>query len=1041
MFLSRVMVPAFPTDWGWMAAGILGLMCGITLGWWGRGRGSRPRQCAIAASLERADHWAQDLSHGSASYVLEQLATLSLPVVVTTGSNDQVVAANGPFEQLTGWTLPDMRGQTLTALGLWLDPGECDRLGATLRSAQRCYNVRMRLGTRLGTPRVGLVSAEMLTSRHHTWVVWSIEDITAQSQSLNRLGLNQDRYRQTFENSPNPILTLGRDRTICHWNAACESTFGYSITAVLGQPLDQLVVAIRTPESWGDHAPESTTSGPGEPVAASPPLAPPPSTPGHPKPPAASICGMDHGEPFPDQTAPGSETASIPLAAVVNAAFRGEVLSGITLTYRCADGSEQYMLARFYPLFGEPGQPAMIAIANTNITDLKATQTALQISQERYAIATAAARIGVWDCNVPFQMVYIDAALNHLLGYDPVDMQLPLEQWLQRIHPEDRDQVNAVTAASVASAQPTFEVEHRFVCANGQSLWFLARGRILRNDQGQVVRILGTSTDMTERKQAELALRQSEATNRALIAAIPDRLVGLRADGTFLDVNTGDPLATSLPLAQSPAIPMDRPAARRHDRGLDPATVAAGSAAPAPVSALPPPLAASRLIPPPGSPPAASPASSPEPLPHHTPTWLTIHHVLTPTQAQACLIQIQQSLQNQAVQMYEYDYEQDGKVYTDEVRIAPLDGERTLAILRDVTTRKQQERGLRQQLHLERSLLQAIQAIRSPLALEEVFPAAVDEMSSVLDIDRATVVRLDEARGHWVHVADYRRDLRWPSALNLEFPDLDNSLASQLKEFEIVEVPDFSQVDDPVNTQVRHLFPGTWILVPIRVGDRLWGSLSLNRRDPNRVWKTVERELAVTIAQQLAIAIQQGELYEQLRTANQRLAQLATTDELTQVANRRSFEQVLHQEWRRMARAQLSLSLIMLDIDYFKQYNDTYGHLAGDRCLVAVAQTIAQAANRPGDLVARYGGEEFAVILPETTLENATYLAETIRQAILDVHLPHEVSPLGCITISLGVACTRPQGDPQPELLIAAADAALYRAKAHGRNTCQATSL
>jgi diguanylate cyclase (GGDEF)-like protein/PAS domain S-box-containing protein len=989
----------------------------------------------------------QEAGDGLASYVLEQLATLSLPVVVTTGGEDTVVAANGPFERLTGWTVAEMRGQTLAALGLWVDLGQRDRLGGVLRSAQRCYNVRMRFGTRQGTQRVGLVSAEVLTSGHKTCVVWSVEDITSQSQSLNRLGLNQDRYRQTFENSPNPILTLGRDRAICHWNAACESTFGYPITAVLGQSLDDLVVAIRTPVSWQERPARQTSVGSAETTAEDPAIASIPTaspSPGSPFPngdrggqadyaarPGESLPGESlpgeflPGEPLPGESLPGEplpgeflpgeslpgeslprepsldgrgpsrNRESAQLVAVVNAAFRGEVLSGITLTYRCADGAYRYMLARFYPLFGEPGQPAAIAIANTDITDLKATQTALQVSRERYAIATAAARIGVWDYNVQSQVVYIDAALNHLLGYEPIEMQLALDHWLQRIHPEDRDRVNDLVRVSLANAQPIFEVEHRFVTAKGHSFWFLARGRVLRNEIGEVVRILGTSTDITQRKQAELALRQSEATTRALMAAIPDRLVCLRSDGTYLDVNTGEPLATTLPLAQSRSRRMDWPLSAPHSG-------------------------------PPGD----------RPCP-----WLTVDHVLTSTQAQACLMQVQQSLQDQSVQIYEYDYEQNGQLYTDEVRLAPLGDERTLAILRDVTARKQKEKGLRQQLHLERSLLQAIQAIRSPLALEEVFPAAVDEMSLVLDIDRAEVVRLDQERGTWVHVADYRRDLSWPSALNVEFPDAQNPFAAALRQFEIVEVPDLAQAQDLANCRLQSLFMGTWILVPIRVGDRLWGSLSLNRRDPNLAWKAVERELAATIAQQLAIAIQQGELYQQLRNANHRLAQLATTDELTQVANRRSFDQVLRQEWRRMARAKLPLALIMLDIDYFKQYNDTYGHLAGDRCLVAVAQAIMQAANRPGDLVARYGGEEFAVILPGTTSQGATHMANAISTAIHALTIAHVMSPLGQISVSLGVACLHPQGDPQPEPLIAAADAALYRAKANGRNTYHSTTL
>jgi diguanylate cyclase (GGDEF)-like protein len=143
----------------------------------------------------------------------------------------------------------------------------------------------------------------------------------------------------------------------------------------------------------------------------------------------------------------------------------------------------------------------------------------------------------------------------------------------------------------------------------------------------------------------------------------------------------------------------------------------------------------------------------------------------------------------------------------------------------------------------------------------------------------------------------------------------------------------------------------------------------------------------------------------------------------------------LQQEWRRLTREQSSLALILCDIDFFKLYNDTYGHQMGDDCLRQVAQTINQAARRPADVVARYGGEEFAVILPNTTAENAMYVAESIRREVQALGIPHANSPVhSVVTLSLGVSGVIPTEAIEPEQLIAVTDRALYTAKQQGRN-------
>ena len=161
----------------------------------------------------------------------------------------------------------------------------------------------------------------------------------------------------------------------------------------------------------------------------------------------------------------------------------------------------------------------------------------------------------------------------------------------------------------------------------------------------------------------------------------------------------------------------------------------------------------------------------------------------------------------------------------------------------------------------------------------------------------------------------------------------------------------------------------------------------------------------------------------------------AVLDALTGVPNRRSFTESLLKEYKRCQREQLPLSIIMCDVDKFKEYNDTYGHMSGDLCLIKVAQMVQASLKRPSDFVARYGGEEFVVLLPTTTLEGAMHIAETIRSNIEKMAIPHKnSSPLPVVTLSLGVATSEGTSDITYEQLVTYADMALYKAKEEGRN-------
>jgi diguanylate cyclase (GGDEF)-like protein len=177
------------------------------------------------------------------------------------------------------------------------------------------------------------------------------------------------------------------------------------------------------------------------------------------------------------------------------------------------------------------------------------------------------------------------------------------------------------------------------------------------------------------------------------------------------------------------------------------------------------------------------------------------------------------------------------------------------------------------------------------------------------------------------------------------------------------------------------------------------------------------------------------EAARQLSDLNVLLTRASLVDSLTGTANRRWFDRALDQEWRRAFRSRKPVSVIMIDVDYFKAYNDAYGHQEGDRCLQRVSEVIRQAIKRPGDLLCRYGGEEFAVILPETPLEGAEIVAQMILASVVKAGIPHRASGSGSIvTLSMGVAALVPSTEAAPASLVACADKALYAAKTGGRN-------
>ncbi len=233
------------------------------------------------------------------------------------------------------------------------------------------------------------------------------------------------------------------------------------------------------------------------------------------------------------------------------------------------------------------------------------------------------------------------------------------------------------------------------------------------------------------------------------------------------------------------------------------------------------------------------------------------------------------------------------------------------------------------------------------------------------------------------------------------------------------------------------------LAVPLLHEGHLEATLILTSPDARGVFRADRLAAVSLIAGQLVVSLRNAALYDSLErkvaertqaltAANQNLELLSSTDALTGLANRRRFEEVLAAEQERVRREDGRLSLLMIDVDFFKKYNDQYGHQAGDECLRAVAGAMQQSMRNASDLLARYGGEEFVVLLPRAEADDAAGVAERLCHAVRALALPHQRSDWGVVTVSIGVATAGPSG---LATLIASADTALYRAKATGRNT------
>ncbi|MBD2358212.1 EAL domain-containing protein [Tolypothrix sp. FACHB-123] len=354
-----------------------------------------------------------------------------------------------------------------------------------------------------------------------------------------------------------------------------------------------------------------------------------------------------------------------------------------------------------------------------------------------------------------------------------------------------------------------------------------------------------------------------------------------------------------------------------------------------------------------------------------------------------------------------------------------------------LSAHKQLEQFVQHPTQSEKIVATVTQRIRESLNLADILQTTADEVRQLFEVDRVLIYQFEKDWSGSVAVESLAPGCT--SILGMRIIDTcfqsNHAIYYQQGNSRAIADIEIAGLTPCYIEMLRSLQIRANLVVPILQKEYLWGLLIAHQCSNTRLWQQSEINLFNQLAGQAAIAIQQSELYQQLQDANQELQRLASSDGLTQLANRRCFDDTLNGQWQRSQKEPASISLILCDVDYFKLYNDTLGHLAGDDALRQIAQAISEAVQHPASLVARYGGEEFAVILPNTDVESAIAIAQDIQRHVLGLKLSHPTSPASeFITLSLGLASITPTQQLPQNTLIAAADMGLYQAKAQGRN-------
>ncbi|MEH2290206.1 sensor domain-containing diguanylate cyclase [Nostoc sp.] len=619
-----------------------------------------------------------------------------------------------------------------------------------------------------------------------------------------------------------------------------------------------------------------------------------------------------------------------------------------------------------------------------DITSRKQIEAALKTSEERWQYALEGNGDGVWDLNAETNEVFFSRRWKEMLGFAEHEIGNTLSEWEERVYIDDKARVIEEIIKHLYGETQQYVSEYRIKCKDGTYKWILDRGQISsRAANGFPLRMLGTHTDITERKRIEEALRESEQRYRSVITVMAEGIVLQQSDGRITACNDSAERILGLTVDQMIGRTFIDPRWRAiHEDGTS--------------------------------------------FPEEThPAFVTLrtgqpqfHIIMGVHKPDSSLTWI--SINSQP--LFESDESKPSAVVTS---------------FTDITDRKQAQIALQQQTERERMVYAIAQHIRKSLDLDEILNTTVTEVRRFLQTDRVIIYRFNPDWSGVVVTESVAEG--WRTILNMEITDsyFVKTQGQSYQQSTLKVTPDIYTAGlDPCHVELlEKLQVRAKLVVPILQGDRLWGLLVAHDCSAPCEWQLWESELLEQLATQVAIAIQQSELYQQLQRANQQLENMVMVDELTQIANRRCFDNRLNSVWQYLLREQGFVSLLLCDIDYFKQYNDTYGHATGDDCLRFIARAFKQSVKRSRDLVARYGGEEFVVILPNTAIDGAFHVAQEIHKALEQLNIPHAASAVKHhVTLSIGIATVIPTPNIVPLDLIEAADQALYQAKANGRN-------
>lgn len=751
------------------------------------------------------------------------------------------------------------------------------------------------------------------------------------------------------------------------------------------------------------------------------------------------------------------------------------------------------------PVTGNP----MLLVNEKDITDRQEIETALQKSESRLSEAQRVAHIGSWEFDVIAGKITWSPELFEILGRDSALGEPTYEENLRLYHPESAKQLHRVVQRALTHGEP-YLLRLRIVHPNGSIRHTEARGQVQLNAEGKVIRLFGTSQDITDRVQAETELRELSTALANAVEGIsrldvfgryisvnqayanlagyqPEEMVGMNWQKTVHPDDCDKMRAAYQKMLAEGRVEVEARGIRKD-----------GSIFYKQVVMLATYDSQERLI------------------GHHC----FMKNITDRKQAEAALQQEFERLAvviatQQEITTPNPNLDAVMAVITDRTQkslgadgavIEMLEGDEL--VYRAASGIASAYVGLRIKVgtslsgkciatgqimlcddsetdtRVEQSACQRI-GIRSLVVVPLFYQ---DDRIGVLKVVSATPCAFTESDIHTLQLmAGF---LAGSLHLASEF-DAKNILLSQLQESEeryrsvitsmtegvVLQLADGQIITcnasaarilglTPEQMMGRTSIDLGWrtvqedgspfpcqqhpAMISLRTGKPISNVvMGIHKSDKTLTWILINSQPLFQMNQSQPYGVvttfaditERKQAEEMLRNQAQRDRLIAATDGLTQVANRRCFDEQLQLEWQRLKQGQQVLSLIMLDVDYFKRYNDFYGHQAGDICLVKVASSAAQAVKRSSDMFARYGGEEFAAILPNTDADGAIVVAESIRKAIRDLGIPHEQSDVSAIvTVSMGIATVMPTAETSPDELVALADRALYDAKRQGRD-------